>query len=289
MKNLEIREPQGDEIWSPLPKSVRCSQQLTPTELPSMETDLLTQYKVEGKRGRRRKKTSEDQLIIDGQFEVPPSINESSSEVTTLDLPPTSSVAVLTTESDIIPLGIVLTPPQVSVSEQQSTSHNSKHQITTQIDQSQLDKLEMSETVQRSPEASPSVLRSETVMTPQQTDTAKHFPSVRRSLRKRTPKTTPPLKSISAKMKTRNQKSTIPPPNTDSKNSPSTATLRQSRRSRGVASPGSRGVASPWQKKQDPMNWSVDDVVAFVASIPHCNYSSTFGEHVSIILYIAPL
>ncbi len=276
VKNLEIREPQGDEIW---PKALRCSDQLTPTELssPSMETDLLAQ--VERKKGRRKKSASEDQLIIDGQFEVPPSIDEPSSEVTTINVPPTSSVAVLTTESDLIPLrivGMVPMPPQVSVSEQQSTSPSSKHQtpITTQKDKSQLDSLE-----KKSPKASPSALRSETVETPQQTDTAKQFQIVRRSLRKRTPKKTPPLKSTSAKIKTKNQKSTNPLPNTDNKNSSSTATPKKSKRS--------KGVATPWQEKQDLMSWSVEDVVAFVASIPRCNYSSTFKEHVSIIIIIA--
>lgn len=221
IKNLEIREPQGDEIWSPTPRAHDSHLLTTVEPIPlSTETNL-----TKPKRGRLRKRTSENQLIVDGQFELPSPI-KSSTEITLANTSFPSSAAVTTVSSTTV------------VPSAHSASQLTIIQATQQRDQTPL-----------------AITTSDPAESP-----------LRRSLRKR-PHT--PQASVSKQTKPLQlQKAT---------SRTCVLSLARCRESKQLTNPVQ-------QECRGVIDWSVDDVVDFVASIPRCsNCSLIFREHVSVI------
>lgn len=229
VKNLEIREPQGDEIWSPTPKASRHSHELTAIESMSPSNELPIDMPKRGRPGKTD--TSENELLVDGQFEVPASIKPSS--VVIPDKPLLSSTVALTTDSSAVPS--LLPVRELTVLP-----------VTGEQDKTPLRQ-------------------------PKTTSDATHSSTLRRSLRKRghTPRA-----SVADKPMTQPQKSSSLLPGTD-------VSLTECRRSKRLSSPEQQQ-----QCRRGVVDWSIDDVVEFVASIPRCKCASVFKEHVSNLFIV---
>ena len=268
-KQLEIKEPSGDEIWTPATSRGRTSrsQPSISTQLSSplvgsdSEQPVLMQVEVKKtgrKRGRPKKTLAcEDQLVIDGQFEVPTSI-ESSGDAEPEFQPPASSTAGPGA------VEVALATSQISLAEE-STYSDSNGQLPVNSQQSS-SPVEVPITNAREENVIEVVVEEfatpEPGDTPPQDGPSSECPALRRSQRKRTQT---------------NQKVDISPylsrPRKNTKNRNSLL-ASQPEVMRPVCS-------STEQDNQDPFKWSVEDVVEFVASIPRCSYSATFREHVS--------
>ena len=213
------------------------------------------------KRGRQKKtQACEDQLVIDGQFEVPTSIESSGEAVP--EFQPPSSESISTAGSDAVE--VALATPQVSLTEE-STYSDSNLQAPVDLQQSsnpvegpithtqEENVIEVVQGELATPEHGDS---------PPQDESSSEGPALRRSQRKRTQTSqkvdiSPYLSRPRRKSKSRNSSLASQPE-------------------------GMRPVGSSTEQDNlDPFRWSVEDVVEFVASIPRCKYSATFREHVS--------